>query len=36
MYFLFCPTLVYRDEYPRTGGSIDWVKAITHLLNLVG
>lgn len=26
-YFLFAPTLVYRDQYPRTNGDIRWTKA---------
>lgn len=36
VYFLFCPTLVYRDEYPRTGGQVDWVRAAVHLMHLLG
>lgn len=30
-YFLFAPTLLYQTSYPRTPGSVKWVKAIVHL-----
>lgn len=36
VYFLFAPTLVYRDEYPRSGGPINWVRAGIHTANLAG
>jgi len=36
LYFLFAPTLVYRDQYPRHSGPIDWISAVTHFLNLIG
>lgn len=31
-YFLFAPTLIYRDNYPRSIGPIKW----DHVLNHVG
>ncbi|XP_063236703.1 sterol O-acyltransferase 2 [Bacillus rossius redtenbacheri] len=35
LYFLFAPTLVYRDSYPRTE-STDWRKVARHLLDMLG
>ncbi|KAK7794580.1 hypothetical protein R5R35_003595 [Gryllus longicercus] len=35
LYFLFVPTLVYRDSYPRTH-KISWHKVIWHFLEVVG
>src|SRR6266496_3693116 len=34
VYFIFAPTLIYRDEYPRTK-SIEWVKGCWYLLKFV-
>ncbi|XP_055680201.1 sterol O-acyltransferase 1-like [Lutzomyia longipalpis] len=34
-YFLFCPTLVYRDSYPRTK-QIRWKVAFFHFLDVFG
>lgn len=34
VYFLFAPTIVYRDEYPRNERPIDWVQAGVHVANL--
>ncbi|XP_059621619.1 sterol O-acyltransferase 1 [Phlebotomus argentipes] len=34
-YFLFCPTLVYRDSYPRTK-EIRWRVAFFHFLDVFG
>ncbi|XP_019851232.1 PREDICTED: sterol O-acyltransferase 1-like isoform X2 [Amphimedon queenslandica] len=31
IYFLFCPTLLYRDHYPRNSGPVNWQKAIIYL-----
>jgi hypothetical protein len=36
IYFCFAPTLVYRDEYPRIPGPINWIRAGVHALNLIG
>lgn len=36
MYFLFAPTLVYRDSYPRVGTYVRWSRVIYHLLNTLG
>lgn len=35
LYFLFAPTLVYRDEYPRNE-SCDWQKVLNDLGQVVG
>ncbi|XP_065087172.1 sterol O-acyltransferase 1-like [Ochlerotatus camptorhynchus] len=35
LYFLFAPTLVYRDEYPRTK-RIRWSVVFRHMLEVVG
>ncbi|XP_071534676.1 sterol O-acyltransferase 1 [Panulirus ornatus] len=35
LYFLFAPTLVYRDEYPRNE-TCDWQKVINDLSQVVG
>lgn len=32
IYFMFAPTLIYKNEYERTSGSIRWMKAIKYLL----
>lgn len=29
LYFIFAPTLIYRDEYPRTGKSVSGARACT-------
>lgn len=34
IYFVFCPTLVYRDNYPRNAGPINWLRAGVHAFNL--
>ncbi|XP_059159353.1 sterol O-acyltransferase 1-like isoform X2 [Physella acuta] len=34
LYFLFCPTLVYRDNYPRTQ-SISWRYVVTNFLQVL-
>ena len=31
VYFIFAPTLIYRDEYPKTK-SIEWIKGCGYLL----
>lgn len=36
LYFHFAPTLIYRDNYPRKGVNVDWIRAIKHFLNLFG
>jgi len=36
LYFLFAPTLVYRDNYPRTIGPIKWKRVIYHLCEVAG
>uniref|UniRef100_A0A6A7FZM9 O-acyltransferase n=4 Tax=Hirondellea gigas TaxID=1518452 RepID=A0A6A7FZM9_9CRUS len=35
LYFLFAPTLVYRDEYPRSA-SINWGNVVSDLAQVVG
>lgn len=35
-YFLFAPTLIYRDHYPRSGNQIRWIQALVHFLNMLG
>nr|XP_019544285.2 sterol O-acyltransferase 1 isoform X2 [Aedes albopictus] len=35
LYFLFAPTLVYRDEYPRTK-RIRWSVVFRHMLEVIG
>lgn len=35
IYFLFAPTFIYRDEYPRTK-RIRWGFALYHLLEVIG
>lgn len=35
LYFLFAPTLVYRDEYPRNK-TCDWQKVINDLSQVIG
>ncbi|CAL1545200.1 unnamed protein product [Lymnaea stagnalis] len=34
LYFLFCPTLVYRDNYPRTQ-NISWRYVVTNFLQVL-
>eukprot|EP00118_Oscarella_pearsei_P007892 m.39637 g.39637 ORF g.39637 m.39637 type:complete len:526 (+) comp32779_c0_seq2:23-1600(+) len=34
LYFLFCPTLIYRDVYPKTPG-IRWTYVVTNFLQVV-
>ncbi|XP_055708622.1 sterol O-acyltransferase 1 isoform X2 [Phlebotomus papatasi] len=34
-YFFFCPTLIYRDSYPRTK-EIRWKVAFFHFLDVIG
>ncbi|KAK0055308.1 sterol O-acyltransferase 1-like isoform X1 [Biomphalaria pfeifferi] len=34
LYFLFCPTLVYRDNYPRTQ-TISWKYVVTNFLQVL-
>jgi hypothetical protein len=36
LYFLFCPTIVYRDTYPRLPGPINYIRAAMNLCNLIG
>lgn len=36
VYFLFAPTLVYRDTYPRTAGPIKWKKIAISLGEISG
>lgn len=36
LYFLFAPTLVYRDNYPRTTGPIKWKRVVYHLGEVTG
>lgn len=36
VYFLFAPTLVYRDSYPRSRKSIRWIQVVIHFLNVIG
>lgn len=36
VFFQFAPTLVYRDEYPRNPGPINWLRAGVHTANLIG
>lgn len=33
-YFLFCPTLVYRDHYPRTS-RVNWQKVVSYLAEMM-
>ncbi|XP_062557532.1 sterol O-acyltransferase 1-like [Armigeres subalbatus] len=35
LYFLFAPTLIYRDEYPRTQ-RIRWTIVLRHALEVIG
>lgn len=35
IYFMYCPTLVYRDHYPRLAAQINWVSASIQLLNVL-
>jgi sterol O-acyltransferase len=35
LYFIFAPTLIYRDSYPRTS-SVRWKYVITQLAQFVG
>ena len=30
VYFLFAPTLIYRDNYPTIEGPIDWTLVLNH------
>jgi sterol O-acyltransferase len=30
-YFLFCPTLLYRDHYPRNSGPIRWNRVLLYV-----
>lgn len=34
IYFLFAPTLIYRDEYPRSGPYVRWLTAFQHLAHM--
>jgi len=34
MYYMFCPSLIYRDAYPRFR-KIRWMKAVAHGLNVL-
>lgn len=36
VYFLFAPTLVYRDNYPRTTGPTKWKTVLVHLFEVAG
>lgn len=36
VYFLFAPTLVYRDNYPRTTGPIKWKNVLVNLCEVAG
>lgn len=36
VYFLFAPTLLYRAEYPRTSGPINWRLVAEHLAEFGG
>jgi sterol O-acyltransferase len=33
-YFLFSPTLLYRDHYPRNPGPVNWLKVIMYLITV--
>eukprot|EP00731_Ephydatia_muelleri_P036888 Em0346g4a len=35
LYFLFAPTLLYRDRYPRNDGPINWKNVIVYLSQFV-
>ncbi|KAB0793382.1 hypothetical protein PPYR_13002 [Photinus pyralis] len=35
VYFLFAPTLLYRDSYPRSKGSIRWHLVINYFIELI-
>ncbi|EDV27251.1 uncharacterized protein TRIADDRAFT_22890, partial [Trichoplax adhaerens] len=35
LYFLFCPSLIYRNEYPRTA-NICWSYVVTNFLQVIG
>lgn len=34
--FMFVPTIVYRDQYPRTGKPINWSNVLQRLIEVVG
>jgi sterol O-acyltransferase len=35
LYFLFCPTLLYRDRYPRVTGPINWTNAAGYFVHFL-
>ncbi len=35
-YFLFAPTVVYRDNYPRTNRHINWYRVTIHFIEVFG
>jgi sterol O-acyltransferase len=35
VYFLFCPTLLYRDRYPRVDGPVNWKNAVGYFVHFL-